>query len=150
MCLIIDANIAHLVFDTQPHRDFIPIRSWLNSSECCLVYGGRLAGELLKIGKARRYLKALDQAGKARHIPEKSVAIEQQDIIEKRLPFVSNDLHVVALARISGARLLCSHDRDLHTDFTNQILISRPRGKIYQNPSHKHLLRQRPSSCKFR
>jgi len=150
MCLIIDANIAHLVFDTQPHRDFIPVWNWLSSPQCCLVYGGRLARELSKIGKARRYLRALDQAGKARHIPENSVATEQRNMIEKGHPFVSNDLHVIALARISSARLLCSHDQALHTDFKNQRLISRPKGKIYQNPDHEHLLRQRPSSCKFR
>ncbi|MHC9542045.1 MAG: hypothetical protein AB9903_21260 [Vulcanimicrobiota bacterium] len=108
-----------------------------------------MACELSRIGKARRYLKALDQAGKARHIPENSVAIEQQNIIERRLPFVSNDLHIIALARISGARILCSHDQALHSDFTDKSLLSKPRGRVYQNAEHRHLLRQFPK-CRFR
>ena len=46
----------------------------------------------------------------------------------------SNDLHVLALAQVSGARLLYSNDLSLHQDFGNRDLISRPRGKIYSTP----------------
>lgn len=50
---------------------------------------------------------------------------------ELRADCVSNDAHVVALAQISGARLLYSNDGDLHKDFGNKTFIDQPRGRIY-------------------
>ena len=43
----------------------------------------------------------------------------------------SNDLHVLALALVSGARLLYTNDTALIDDFGNREVIARPRGKIY-------------------
>ena len=61
----------------------------------------------------------------------------------------SNDQHVIALAQVSGARLLYANDGKLQTDFGNRMLISQPRGKVYSTkkypelrPSHKQLLRR--------
>ena len=60
---------------------------------------------------------------------------------------VSDDPHVIALAQESGARLLCSLDEALHTDFTNPRLINAPRGHVYQNAAHKHLIRLHCKKC---
>ena len=43
----------------------------------------------------------------------------------------SNDLHVLALALVSGARLLYTNDTALINDFGNPGIVARPRGKIY-------------------
>ena len=43
----------------------------------------------------------------------------------------SNDAHVIALALVSGARLLYSNDKDLGNDFGNKKLIKNPQGKVY-------------------
>ena len=43
----------------------------------------------------------------------------------------SNDLHVLALALVSGARLLYTNDTALIDDFGNREIVTRPRGKIY-------------------
>ena len=43
----------------------------------------------------------------------------------------SNDLHVLALALVSGARLLFTDDRRLTNDFMNTDVISGPAGKVY-------------------
>ena len=51
--------------------------------------------------------------------------------LEKKGLCISDDPHVIALARISGARLLCSNDKDLQQDFGTKNLIDRPRGKVY-------------------
>ena len=68
----------------------------------------------------------------------------------------SNDLHVLALAQVSGARLLYSNDLTLHQDFGNGDLINGPRGKIYSTraggqiqDSHRRLLR-RNDLCRVR
>jgi hypothetical protein len=54
----------------------------------------------------------------------------------------SDDPHIIALAKVSGARLLCSKDQNLHTDFGNRVFIDKPRGNIYQNQSHAKLLKK--------
>ncbi len=43
----------------------------------------------------------------------------------------SNDVHVLALALVSGARLLYTNDAALKDDFGNPEIVARPRGKIY-------------------
>lgn len=52
----------------------------------------------------------------------------------------SNDHHVIATARATDCRLLFSHDRQLHKDFTNLDILPRPQGKVYQTHHHAHLL----------
>ena len=59
----------------------------------------------------------------------------------------SDDEHVLALARVSGARLLFTNDRDLQEDFRNRQIIAGTRGRIYTTvdysdvrPTHRDLL----------
>lgn len=149
MCLIVDTNLAALVFCEPPHDDFQPIIVWLTSprENGRLVLGGHLANELSNVSAARRFVKALQQAGRARFIPAVALEAETESL---RSLCVSNDSHVIALARVSGARILCSRDKALHQDFSNTKLVSRPRGHVYQSAKHKHLLRSygHTSACK--
>lgn len=141
MCIIVDANLASLVFSKDVNDDFKPVIDWLTlpRKDGKLVYGGQLAAELGEVGTARRFVKSLQQAGRARFIPDNDMAEESRRVAGQ---CVSNDTHVIALARVSGARILCSHDKDLHTDFTNPILITKPRGRVYQNITHRYLLQR--------
>lgn len=93
----------------------------------------------------RRYLLALNRAGRARLIAPDAVAQEEAKVRELG-DLESNDPHVLALARASGARTLCSHDQPLHRDFKNARLISAPRGAVYQQARHQRLLKH-TSSC---
>ena len=43
----------------------------------------------------------------------------------------SNDQHVLALALVSGARLLYTNDAALIADFKNRQIVANPRGKVY-------------------
>ena len=43
----------------------------------------------------------------------------------------SDDEHVLALALVSGARLLYTNDPALIDDFGNREIVASPRGKIY-------------------
>lgn len=140
MCIIVDANLAALVFCTPPNNNFLPIIEWLLSprENGRLVVGGQLAHELDKVNAARRLVKSLQQAGRARLIPETSTQEEGEHVCDT---CESNDPHVIALARLSGARILCSRDIKLHRDFRNEALVSNPRGHIYQSARHSHLLR---------
>ena len=143
MCLIVDANLASLVFGGHP--DFAPVRAWLNQREGCLILGGHLADELSRVEKAQKYVQELVRAGIAQKVPAEEVAREAAEVKATGL-CESNDSHVVALARVSGARTLCTHDRALQRDFRHPRLIAKPRGSVYQRPTHARLLRH-TSSC---
>lgn len=146
MCLIIDVNLAFRIFTSAPEADFRPVFDWLHAPDKngCLVFGGKLFEELLNRTASLRYLRALLQAGRAYRIPDAIVQSDEQQITGSGL-CKSDDSHGVALARVSGARTLCSHDQMLHQDFRNPKLISKPRGRVYQNATHTHLLCHRRS-----
>jgi len=146
VCVIVDADVASLVFGEPPHQDFLPVFQWLHDGhrDGCLVYGGRLREELFELIAVRRYILRLDQAGRARLMLQSELDPEEARLTQTKL-CKSNDVCVIALARISGARTLCSHDTDLHEDFTNPRLISKQRGSVYQTREHIHLLKHTPS-----
>ena len=146
MCVIIDANLAAIIFTPSPAEDFLPVLDWIFDKDGRLVSGGKLTQELFKIGAARRFLRTLNQAGRAIRVPDGKVSKEETWVISTGL-CQSDDQHIIALARISGARTLCSKDGNLHQDFKNQKLISNPRGAVYQKAEHAHLL-QHTSSCR--
>ena len=109
---------------------------------------GRLRDELEAIGRAAEQIRIWAQAGLVGLVPNEEVEAETASVAGTGL-CVSDDEHVIALARASGARLLCSDDQLLHADFRNRELISGPRGAVYQNANHTHLLRHR-QGCRFK
>lgn len=144
MCLIVDMNVAHKILLTNSDVDFKDVHASLFGSKgtiATLVYGGQLLQEYNGNQAVRRRVAVLDAAGRARKVNDGRVDDETQRLSQSGL-CSSDDPHIVALARISGVRLLCSHDQQLHHDFTNKRLLDDPRGKVYQNPTHNHLLRR--------
>lgn len=150
MCVIVDACLASLVFALKPRAKYQPILDWLNdsSSQGCLVYGGRLAQELGRVGVAREYLLALSRAGRARSFPPGVIEDLERDL-DRMGVCRSDDPHVIALARHSGARTLVSEDKVLWDDFRDRALLRGPRGVIYRRPEHRELLRH-TASCGHR
>lgn len=143
MCLIVDANVAKEVFSDTEESDFVELRKALLSKSPIVrvVYGGLLREELLRIAEVRRALVSLDRLGQVRQVSDAEVS-QETSTVEGLALCVSNDVHIIALARVAEVRLLCSRDQALHTDFTNAELIKSPRGKVYQNASHQHLIWQ--------
>lgn len=139
MCIIIDANVASSVFSDTPPAGAKPVLDWIDSRGGRLVYGGKLARELERVETARRWLAQQLRAGKARRFSDESLATT---LVAVEPACRSNDAHIIALAKVSGARLLYSEDNDLHKDFCDSSLINTPRGKVYRGrPSHRRLLR---------
>ena len=149
MCAIVDNNVRHEVFgseDTQtPAGKYF--LDWLDSSRGALVIGGGLRRELGEYRRFQVWLETAVQFGRARQIGDTPVdnetgVLETQDIR-------SDDPHVLALARISGARLLFTNDDDLQRDFKNRDIVNNPRGVIYTTRvrqdvtrTHRDLLRR--------
>jgi hypothetical protein len=139
MCIIIDANVASDMFAEPPHADAVPIFDWLNRRRGKLVYGGQLAVELAKVEKARRWLRAGQQAGITQYIPADRIQYEQRQVTALGL-CKSDDPHVIALARASRARILFTRDKSLIADFKNTKLISNPKGRVYSSRNNSMFL----------
>jgi len=139
MPLIVDANVAADVFASDAKNDFTPVQRALFRCEAVAVHGGRLTREYVALRALRGILRELDRKGSLWRYADAKVDHTEQVIADEGL-CVSDDPHTIALARVSGARLLCSRDQDLHRDFTNGNIL-RPRGRVYQRPAHRRLIR---------
>ena len=146
MCAIVDANVARDVFQpggTEAGKKFF---EWLNGKEGSLVVGGRARIELFQLGAVQKWAQQAQLSGKVKI--EDEVRVDQRTAeLEDEGNMSSDDPHVIALAQISGARLLYSNDRDLQEDFKCKELIDNPRGKVYStlvsplfSIGHKRLL----------
>jgi hypothetical protein len=139
VCIIVDANVAAQLCQAPLAADARLLVEWIENRGGRVVLGGQLSDELASNSKVSRWLRGLAQAGRAILVPRDTIE-EEEHRVRGLVLCVSNDFHIIALARVSGARLLFSHDHDLHTDFGNRGLINNPRGRIYQNAAHRHLL----------
>lgn len=145
MCAIVDANMASRFFGDPVDEGLRPLWDWISKGRGVLVVGGQLFKELDRVGDARRVLREWERTGRARTAPHNKVEQETRRLKranERTKLYRSNDPHVIALARVSGARLLCTEDKNskLMRDFRNAKLVNKPRGKVYRNASHAHLL----------
>ena len=151
MCIIVDVNVAHKIFLTNNDADFSYLHSCIINGKpqfAKIVYGGYLTTEYLRQDELKRMLFRLDQAGRARNVNDEQVNRETENLKNRRI-CRSDDEHIIALARVGGVRLLCTDDQRLCVDFRNYKLLNSPRGSIYRNSSHKHLLgKHRCTHCR--
>jgi hypothetical protein len=137
--LIVDANILGIFFQS---REFQPVHKAFLEKRWLLSYGGtKQLEEYARVQMAFTLILELQRGGRA--FKEETEEIDKREKANVKL-CKSDDPHIIALAQVSGSRLLCSHDEGLGGDFTNAKLI-KPRGKIYKNASHAHLLEYRKS-----
>ena len=138
MCLILDTN-KYGDFLNQNNPDMEPVRKWLEK-------GGKIAyaptqtmkSELNKHEKMRQKFYDYDEAGKLKQPPKEEVEKAMERL--QKLDLKSDDPHIIALAQVSGVKLLVSGDKALHADFKELI-----KGKIYQTKKHQNLLK--PDLC---
>lgn len=148
MCAIVDANVAHQVFGENRPSAGVEFFRWISSGTGSLVIGGKLREELNKISSFKKWQEEAIRSGRVISAEDNIVLAEAKNLNNNGL-CQSDDEHVIALARLSGARLLYSNDDKLQTDFKNKQLIDKPRGSVYstlrnQNvtQTHKNLLRE--------
>ncbi len=140
MCLIVDADVGPEVFVPGRSVDFQPIRVALEKRRAVAVYGGKLAREYRKMATLWRIILEYDRQGMLRTVSDAAVD-RRTNALSKKGACRSNDPHIIALALESGVRLLCSHDQNLHADFTDPDIL-KPAGSVYQKRSHQHLIRK--------
>ena len=142
MCIIVDANRMGDFLADPPGDDAAPIRRWLDTGRGSVVYStaGKFAQEIG--GRARQRLLRYSQAGMARLVPEERF-IDDQNTLQGQVR--SDDPHVLALARVTGVRLLYTGDTALIADFKDKAFLNKPRGKIYSGVANANLLTK--SAC---
>ncbi len=144
MCVIVDNNARSDVFgkpnaQTPAGKYFL---DWLDAGRGVLVVGGELRRELGEYRRFEVWLKTAVKFGRARQIDDTQVDNETADLSSQDI-CRSNDEHILALARISGARLLITNDDRLEQDFKDRRIINNPRGKIYPNEDYQEFLSNR-------
>ncbi len=146
MCVILDASVVGEVFGSKRTEAAQKFFDWIHTGKGHLVIGGKVLEELDKNSKFRNWRQQATLSGRITEANENEVNARTEKL-KKENSCKSNDQHVIALAQVSGARLLYSNDGRLMDDFKDKRLIDQPRGKIYptgedgrfQN-SHKKLL----------
>lgn len=148
MCAIIDANVASKAFGRDKRtEDGDLFREWVDKGQGRLVVGGKVKRELVeRVGGFKHWLKEAESSNRVKLIDDGEVE-RRTTALSKDSSLRSNDQHVIALAQISGARLLYSNDEDLKQDFGDKHLIDKPRGKVYSGLETRHLLK-RKDLCK--
>ena len=130
MCAIVDANVAYEVFGSERPPARRRFFDWLSSPRGQLVIGGQLREELARDRRFFQWLRSALRNGRARSVADEVVDDHVTGLVRKGV-CKSNDPHVLALALVSGARLLYTNDAALNDDFGNPEIVARPRGKIY-------------------
>ena len=151
MCVIIDASVVGDLFGPDQTEAEKFLFNWLDRGHGRLVMGGKLREELLLNGRFKKWAAQAVLAGRVFQFADDQIT-ENAQAIERGGLCRSDDPHVLALARVSGARLLYSNDGDLQADFVKPNILGRTRrGKIYAKDkeyrdrvrdAHKRLLRQ--------
>ena len=102
-------------------------------------------GESLKFAQ---WLRQAERVGRARSIPDQQVN-DQTERLQRKEICQSDDQHVLALALVSGARLLFTNDRALQDDFRDRRIVPGVRGRVFTTlqtkeitTTHKRLLRR--------
>ena len=141
MCAIVDANVASEVFGSKPPPAGKKFFEWLDKGSGRLVVGGKLLEELEKSSADFIYWgRGALLAGRMRIVNKREVDARTEQI-QRENKIRSDDPHVIALAQVSGARLLYSNDGDLQKDFRNEKLIDDPRGNVYSTRRDKNFQR---------
>ena len=140
MCIIVDANRMSKFLSKPKNEDVEPIYKWVNGPGR-LVYS--TGGKFRELGRpTRQKLARLAQTGQAKHIPASSFEKEERQF-ENNNEVRSDDYHILALAKVSGTRILYTNDSKLQSDFKDRRIIN-PKGRIYTRGSNADLLHKYP------
>lgn len=158
---IVDADVVGELFSGNSHDAGPEFLKWIERGDGHLSAGGENWKELREHNEFKAWAVVARNSGWLRLVPEDAVQVETENLERDKARGLegackSNDSHVIALARVGGARLLYTNDSDLQRDFVRSDLIDNPRGKVYTtrlNPrfrqnkgftnTHRALLRQK-------
>lgn len=127
MCIILDANLfSEYCSDRCKIR---PVREWVEGRKGKIVYSPttKIKKEWYDYGPMKKKMIAYWRGGMLDQVDRMKVCDLTKEL-EKSGILVSDDPHIVALAKVSGATLLVTEDTKLIKDFKSQIR----KGKIFK------------------
>lgn len=136
MCAIIDASVVDDAFAKDRQKRSAAAAGFLRwvKNQGGVVLGGRLRRELEPTDEFRQWARDIRRAGRLRLFDDGPIDQGEGELVAEKARslkiYQSDDPHILALAQISGARLLYSDDQPLHHDFKNAALLDPP-GTIY-------------------
>ena len=147
MCLVLDSNILHNVFDvnSKDHSSFKPVLNWLyKNKRTCLVYGGtKYKSELKRNSKYLSYISELKRNKKVKEVKDRLVDIEEKRVKDYVNSEQFDDPHIVAIFRVSHCKVLVSNDKRADKYLKMKSLYETGRKpSIYRNENHEHLLNE--------
>ncbi len=149
MCAIIDANSLPEVFGDNKTDRSMAFVNWLEAQTVQVVIGGtQYRAEVDKVAKASQWFRQAIRTGRASEVNDEDVdrsATDLRNLSDARHQAIvrSDDPHILALARCSGARLLYTADGALIQDFTDANIIGRPVGKVLPPSDYHEFLNDR-------
>jgi hypothetical protein len=135
VCLIVDKNAAHKFTQSPVGKEITLLVAEIDKKKIKIATGGRNRIELVDT-KIRDWIVERVRRGDVRFYPDTLIANEEMRVVALGM-CTSDDPHVIALANISGAKLLFTFDKALQVDF--KAMAS---GRTYNRVSHKHLIRK--------
>ena len=72
VCIIIDANVAHLLASSTLDQDTSPIRDWVENHGI-IVYRGKLTKEIIRDARVKRWLLERVRSGQARQVANRLI-----------------------------------------------------------------------------
>ena len=137
MCIIVDTNTFHK-FKNPDDEDMEPVWTWLEKRDGKIAYSDiEKLEEEWDNGGMQNLRNRLRQRGKLKIVSPQDV---QEKADELKGEIASNDEHIIALAIVSGVKVLVSYregNRNLFEDFKNRNLV---RGRVYTRKTHARLL----------
>ena len=149
MCAIVDANSLADVFKDNPSERAAAFFNWLEEHHVKLVIGGtKYRHEVDEVKKASLWFRRAINTGRAEEVDDGTIDddahhLENLRDARSRKVLRSDDPHVLALARCSGARLLYTDDGDLIQDFTDGKIVGKPVGKALPPDEYHDFLNNR-------
>lgn len=128
MCIILDAS----VFDAycMGVRNMGPVQKWVEKTRGKIMYSpvGKTQQEWNRHTDMQAKIHVYRRLGVLEMVDAKEVRA-QTEVLRKSKKLRSNDPHIIALAKVSGATLLVSEDKKLWHDFETMI----KNGKTYHS-----------------
>ena len=146
MCVVIDINSFHSVFDTssRDYPEFEPVNRWLYTNpRSKLVYGGkRYRTQLSTLKKYLGYLAELRRQSRIAEIDDDTVDAKETELEARVRRPDFDDAYIVAIFAVSGCQVFCSKDK--RADKYVKMRTLYPQGQnppgIYRRRTHRHLL----------
>jgi predicted nucleic acid-binding protein len=141
MCIVIDTCALSVVFKSTDSA-FAPVRKWILVGKGKMVFGGSTyTAELSKVGSILRFVAELSRQGKTVVLDKSAVDDAEKVIKEMEQSADFDDPHIVAIARVSRCRVVCTLDKRSDKFVRDRRFYAKgSRPSIYRAISHSHLL----------